>query len=150
MILINELYPTRDLSLRVRSSRDTLQSCSLYCHVSVTRSEVWIDNCIYCTLITLVTTSNYNALTYSHNPLLPTKDTKSSQFLFTSRCSVTVLTNVDSFIVFVLKGSCPRWMVTPSQLTASVVRLNCCRASPTHSFLAAGVVEFYDKDFFLS
>jgi hypothetical protein len=50
----------------------------------VTRHGVWIGNWIYKTQI--ITTTNYSALTNSRTQLLTTAHTKSSQFVFTSRC----------------------------------------------------------------
>jgi hypothetical protein len=49
----------------------------------------------------------------------------------------------------IFNGFCPHLLVASSQITMSVGQLNCCWPSPAQSFLASGLVETFDQDFFL-
>jgi hypothetical protein len=93
------------------------------CHVWITRHWVWISNWI---CWTLVTTSNYSALTNSRNPLLTTAHTVFH--VFRSRCMVTNPKHCTILLTSLPDGDCQS---SP---------LNCSCTSPALSFLVLGPV----------
>jgi hypothetical protein len=146
---------------RVLKSRCTAittlrNSHTTYCVVLVTIHAVWIGNWIYCTLITRITTNDYDTLTNIHALQITTAHSR-SQPVFTSRCLVAALNNGCSSA----SPSRSHWMTAGLRfpyccsrllsrdcLTGSVGRLTCCWPSPPQSFLASGLAENCDQVFF--